>query len=118
MPWSLRLCRCLERRCTEGRLIYRQSGRLCVLGHAPEHKGNKGTTDVLRKPDKLISYRHFDPAQPAETGKQDDLNYRVWRVSGDIKAQFDLHDFPFDSQSLLVRFQNREAPREQIAYVI
>src|SRR5882724_11094440 len=59
MPWSLRLCRCLERRCTEGRLIYRQSGRLCVLGHAPEHKGNKRTTDVLRKPDKLISYRHW-----------------------------------------------------------
>jgi branched-chain amino acid transport system substrate-binding protein len=60
----------------------------------------------------------FDPAHPAETGKQDDLNYRVWRVSGDIKAEFDLHDFPFDSQSLLVRFQNHEAPREQIAYVI
>ena len=60
----------------------------------------------------------FDPARPAETGKQDDLNYRVWRVSGDIKAEFDLHDFPFDSQSLLVRFQNHEAPREQIAYVI
>src|SRR5262249_11152229 len=39
-------------------------------------------------------------------------------VSGDIKAEFDLHDFPFDSQSLLVRFQNHEAPREQIAYVI
>jgi branched-chain amino acid transport system substrate-binding protein len=60
----------------------------------------------------------FDPAHPAETGKQDDLNYRVWRVSGDIKAEFDLHDFPFDGQSLLVRFQNHEAPREQIAYVI
>jgi hypothetical protein len=60
----------------------------------------------------------FDPAHPAETGTQDDLNYRVWRVSGDVKAEFDLHDFPFDSQSLLVRFQNHEAPREQIAYVI
>lgn len=60
----------------------------------------------------------FDPAHPAETGKQDDLNYRFWRVSGDIKATFDLHDFPFESQSLLVRFQNQEAPREQIAYVI
>jgi ABC-type branched-subunit amino acid transport system substrate-binding protein len=60
----------------------------------------------------------FDSAHPAETGKQDDLNYRVWRVSGNIKAALDLHDFPFDSQSLLVRFQNHEAPREQIAYVI
>ena len=60
----------------------------------------------------------FDPSHPAETGKEDDLNYRVWRVSGDIKAELDLHDFPFDSQSLLVRFQNHEASREQIAYVI
>jgi ABC-type branched-subunit amino acid transport system substrate-binding protein len=60
----------------------------------------------------------FDEAHPAETSKQDGLNYRLWRISGDIKTDFDLHDFPFDSQSLLVRFQNREAPREQIAYVI
>jgi len=60
----------------------------------------------------------FDPAHPAETGKEDDLNYGVWRVSGDIKAELDLHDFPFDSQSLLVRFQNHEASRERIAYVI
>jgi ABC-type branched-subunit amino acid transport system substrate-binding protein len=59
----------------------------------------------------------FDPAHPAEKGMQDGLNYRLWRISGDFKADFDLHDFPFDTQSLLVRLQNHEAPREQIAYV-
>ncbi len=60
----------------------------------------------------------FDPAHPAESGREDDLHYRLWRVSGDFKADFDLHDFPFDSQSLVVRFQNHEAPRQQVAYVI
>jgi ABC-type branched-subunit amino acid transport system substrate-binding protein len=59
----------------------------------------------------------FDPAQPVEQGELDGLNYRLWRFTGDFKAEFDLHNFPFDSQSLIVRFQNREEPREQVEYV-
>jgi ABC-type branched-subunit amino acid transport system substrate-binding protein len=60
----------------------------------------------------------FDPAKPVEQGEQDGLNYRLYRVIGDFKTEFDLHDFPFDTQSLVVRFQNHEQPREQVAYVI
>nr|WP_294555988.1 ABC transporter substrate-binding protein [uncultured Rhodopila sp.] len=59
----------------------------------------------------------FDPAKPAEQGELDGLNYRLYRIVGDFKADFNLHDYPFDTQSLVVRFQNHEQPREQVAYV-
>ena len=39
------------------RLIFRQRGRPSVPRHAPEQTGNKRTTDVLHKPDKLICQR-------------------------------------------------------------
>ena len=60
----------------------------------------------------------FDPAHPDETGIEDRLNYRLYRVQGTFKDSYDLHDFPFDQQHLLLRLQNRQQPREQIAYVI
>ena len=60
----------------------------------------------------------FDPDKPQEQGELDDLNYRLYRFTGDFKAVFDLHDYPFDTQDLIVRFQNDEQPREQVAYVI
>jgi hypothetical protein len=52
-----------------------------------------------------------------EQGEQDGLNYRLYRIVGDFKADFNLHDYPFDTQSLVVRFQNHEQPRQQVAYV-
>jgi ABC-type branched-subunit amino acid transport system substrate-binding protein len=60
----------------------------------------------------------FDPAHPLESGMQSDLNYRLYRVTGDFKQDFDLHDYPFDQQNLLIRFQNTNKPRQEIAYVI
>jgi len=60
----------------------------------------------------------FDPAHPDETGIEDRLNYRLYRVQGTFKDSYDLHDFPFYQQHLLLRLQNRQQPREQIAYVI
>jgi len=59
----------------------------------------------------------FNPAKPIEAGQQDDLNYRLYRVTGDFRADFDLHDYPFDRQTLLLRLVNAKAPRQQVAYV-
>jgi hypothetical protein len=58
VPWPIRRVWCAtRRRYCQGRLIRRQSDHLFVSGHAPIQTGNKRTTDVLHKPDKLISYR-------------------------------------------------------------
>jgi hypothetical protein len=60
----------------------------------------------------------FDINKPLQSGVEDGLDYRLWRVSGNFKANFDLHDYPFDTQKLLIRLQNRDHPREQISYAI
>src|SRR5260370_27570709 len=60
----------------------------------------------------------FDPAQPVQTGQEDGLSYRLYRINGDFKARFDLHDYPFDTQQLLLHFQNTEQRRGVITYVI
>jgi branched-chain amino acid transport system substrate-binding protein len=77
-----------------------------------------GTDDLptqVRFPD-LIG--NFDSGHPVESRMEDRLNYRLYSISGTFKTSFDLHDFPFDRQSLLLRLQNREHSREQVAYVI
>jgi len=66
----------------------------------------------------LLDKGAFNPMRPTQTGQEDGLNYRLYRVSGDFKASFDLHDYPFDIQKLLLHFQNTEQRRELITYVI
>src|SRR6266850_2340748 len=47
------------------------------------------------------------------------VDFYLWmRINGDFKAHFDLHDYPFDTQQLLLHFQNLEQRRELITYVI
>jgi branched-chain amino acid transport system substrate-binding protein len=66
----------------------------------------------------LLDRGAFDPARPMQTGQEDGLSYRLYRISGDFKAHFDLHDYPFDTQQLRLHFQNTERRRELITYVI
>ncbi len=60
----------------------------------------------------------FESDHPLQSSQEEGQDYRLWRVSGKFKANFDLHDYPFDTQTLLIRLQNRDHPREQIAYAI
>ena len=66
----------------------------------------------------LLDRGAFDPARPVQAGQEDGLSYRLYRINGDFKARFDLHDYPFDTQQLLLHFQNLEQRRELITYVI
>jgi ABC-type branched-subunit amino acid transport system substrate-binding protein len=66
----------------------------------------------------LLDRGAFDPARPMQAGQEDGLSYRLYRISGDFKAHFDLHDYPFDTQQLRLHFQNTEQRRELITYVI
>src|SRR5215204_1721150 len=54
----------------------------------------------------LLDKGGFDPKRVLKTGREDDLHYRLYRITGDFKASYDLHDYPFDVQQLRVRFQN------------
>src|SRR6201982_1087568 len=66
----------------------------------------------------LLDRGAFDPARPVQAGPEDGLSYRLYRINGDFKARFDLHDYPFDMQQLRLHFQNTEQRRALITYVI
>jgi branched-chain amino acid transport system substrate-binding protein len=60
----------------------------------------------------------FDAGKPAEQGDLDDgTTYRLWRVRGDFKNDFDLHHYPFDRQTITVRMFNARAASDRIVYV-
>jgi len=67
---------------------------------------------------RMMDKAGFDPGRALKAGKEDGLNYRLYRLIGDFKANYDLHDYPFDVQQLLVRFQNAQQRRELVTYVI
>jgi ABC-type branched-subunit amino acid transport system substrate-binding protein len=61
---------------------------------------------------------NFDPSKPAAQGELDDGTvYRLWKVHGDFKNDFDLHHYPADRQNLNVQFFNARAPSDRIVYV-
>ncbi len=66
----------------------------------------------------LLDRGAFDPAQPVQTGQEDGLNYRLYRINGDFKARYELHDYPFDTQQLLLHFRNTQQRQELVTYVI
>ena len=60
----------------------------------------------------------FDAKRPAEEGDLDDgTSYRLWRVRGDFKNDFDLHHYPLDRQTLALRLFNARAASDRLVYV-
>jgi ABC-type branched-subunit amino acid transport system substrate-binding protein len=61
----------------------------------------------------------FDRAHPAEERATDDgTTYRLWRVRGTFRNDYDLHLFPFDQQRLKLSAFNSRAAFERIVYVL
>lgn len=60
----------------------------------------------------------FAADKPSVERKLDDgTTYRLWRVRGDFKNDYDLHHYPMDRQSLLLRFFNARAGADSVVYV-
>jgi branched-chain amino acid transport system substrate-binding protein len=61
----------------------------------------------------------FDRANPAEVREMPDGTvYRLWRVQGEFRNDFDLHRYPFDRQTLSLPFFNARAAADRIVYVL
>jgi branched-chain amino acid transport system substrate-binding protein len=61
---------------------------------------------------------NFNAKRPAIARDLDDgTTYRLWRMRGEFKNDFDLHRYPFDRQSLAVRFFNSRAASDRLVYV-
>jgi len=48
---------------------------------------------------------------------EDGTIYRLWRVRGDFKNDFDLRHFPADRQTLTIQFINARAASDRVVYV-
>jgi ABC-type branched-subunit amino acid transport system substrate-binding protein len=61
----------------------------------------------------------FDRAHPAEAGElADGTEFRLWRVQGEFRNDFDLHRYPFDGQTLRLPFFNARAAADRVMYVL
>ena len=61
----------------------------------------------------------FDRTNPAEEGEMPDgTEYRLWRMRGEFRNDFDLHRFPFDEQTLSLPFFHARAAADRIVYVL
>lgn len=61
----------------------------------------------------------FDREHPVEQRDlADGTSYRLWRVQGDFRNHFDLRRYPFDSQTLTLRFFNARADVDHIVYAL
>jgi len=72
----------------------------------------------IKFPD-LIAGGAFDRQHPLEQREMPDgTSYRLWRVQGEFRNQFDLRRYPFDRQSLRLRFFNARAAADHIVYAL
>ena len=61
----------------------------------------------------------FASSRPAGQRDLDDgTTYRLWRISGDFKNDFDLRRYPADRQALDIRFFNARAASDRLVYVL
>jgi len=61
----------------------------------------------------------FDRTRPSEQVElADGTEYRLWRVQGEFRNNFDLHRFPFDRQTLSLPFSNTRADADRVVYVL
>ena len=66
-----------------------------------------------------LSQGRFDREHPVEHREMPDgTSYYLWRVQGTFRNNFDLHRYPFDRQTLTIRFVNSRAAAERIVYAL
>lgn len=57
-----------------------------------------------------------DPLQTKDL--PNDIHYQLFRVRGDFKSAFDFRTYPFDQQTLNVRFRHANLTRDNLVYVV
>ena len=72
----------------------------------------------IKFPD-LASTGRFDREHPVERREMPDGTcYILWRVQTEFRNNFDFHRYPFDRQTLTLRFVNSRAAADRIVYAL
>ncbi|HBE17852.1 MAG TPA: hypothetical protein DEG17_26040 [Cyanobacteria bacterium UBA11149] len=56
--------------------------------------------------------------EPINVKKNQSANLNVYRVKADFHEEFDFHDYPFDNQSLFIKFRHSNLTRDKLIYAI
>ncbi len=53
-----------------------------------------------------------------EVKQQDGVDYQLFRIKADFKEEFNFRDYPFDTQTLAVRFRHSHLTRDKLIYAV
>ena len=56
--------------------------------------------------------------EPIEEIQIGDLYYRLYRLKGDFRGSFDFRNYPFDTQSIAIKFRNAKYTYDELIYVV
>ncbi len=56
--------------------------------------------------------------EPLEEKQQDGVDYKLFRIKADFKEEFNFRDYPFDTQTLAVRFRHSHLTRDKLIYAV
>ncbi|WP_293090334.1 ABC transporter substrate-binding protein [Okeania sp. SIO3B5] len=68
--------------------------------------------------DRLTSGQKLTIGKPIQSGEENGVKYKIYRVKADFHEKFDFHNYPFDKQHLSVRFRHTELTRDRLIYAI
>jgi branched-chain amino acid transport system substrate-binding protein len=78
--------------------------------------GSADPTDLIFPTAVKNNFNRTQPAEQREVGGS--TQYRLWRVQGEFRNDYDLRLFPFDRQALSLSLFNARAAMERVVYVL
>lgn len=68
--------------------------------------------------ERLDSGERLTIGVPLKTNQQEGVDYQLYRIQADFKEEFDFRNYPFDGQTLAVRFRHTNLTRDKLIYAI
>ena len=68
--------------------------------------------------DRLDSGEKLTIEEPIQSGEENGVKYKIYRIKADFHEKFDFHDYPFDQQGLTIKFRNIKRTRDEFIYAI
>lgn len=68
--------------------------------------------------ERLDSGERLTIGDPLKTKQQGNVDYQLYRIQADFKEEFDFRNYPFDGQTLAVRFRHTNLTRDRLIYAI
>lgn len=79
--------------------------------------GERGSDPALFDFPDLVQGSSEAVVPVSQLALDDGMVYRLWRVRGEFRADFDLHRYPVDEQRLTVRLFNSSGASDRVVYV-